>query len=88
MAISSESDPRPDLVDLPAHERTYHGFNTLLHWCMVGLGASLMTLTLWFATPVGFLGGAIVGVVILAAGYFGFIRKEDHKPLDPWTPEP
>jgi len=75
-----------DKPELQAHERTYHAFNLLLRWCMLGLGVSITTLTLWFATPAGFWGGAVVGVVLFAAGYWLLIHSEQRKPLNPWQP--
>lgn len=70
--------------ELQAHERTYRAFNLLLRWCMVGLGVAITTLTLWFATPAGFLGGAVVGVVLFVAGWWFLVRQEEKQPLNPW----
>jgi hypothetical protein len=78
-----DSDLRPD-PELMAHERTYHAFNIVLRWCMVAAAASTFGLTLWFATPAGFLGGVVSGLVIFLIGYFGLVRREVHQPLDPW----
>lgn len=72
-------------ADLLAHERTYKAFNILLRWSMVGLATLLTALTLWFATPAGFWGAALVGAIVFAAGYFGLVRHEAHQPLDPWA---
>ncbi|MBI1683600.1 aa3-type cytochrome c oxidase subunit IV [Caulobacter hibisci] len=76
----SQSDP-----DLLSHERTYHGFSILIRWAIVGLAVALTTLILWFATPAGFLGGAVVGVLLAVAGYYAVIRHEVRQPLDLWT---
>lgn len=76
----------PNDPELLAHERTYKGFNVLLRWCMVLLAVSILTLTLWFATPAGFIGAVAVGFVTFIVGYWGLIRHEAHQPLDPWTP--
>ncbi|MDP1631983.1 MAG: aa3-type cytochrome c oxidase subunit IV [Caulobacter sp.] len=73
----------PDLI---AHEKTYHAFNVLLRWCMLGLAVALTSLTLWFATPAGFLGGLIAGAVVFAAGYWLLVRHEEKQPLNPWAP--
>lgn len=70
--------------ELQAHERSYHVFNVLLRWCMLWLAVGITTLTLWFATPAGFWGGAIVGVVLFAAGYWLLVRHEEKQPLNPW----
>jgi drug/metabolite transporter (DMT)-like permease len=74
----------PLIVD---HERTYKAFNVLLRWCMVALGSSILFLTLWFASPAGFLGALVTGVVIFALGYYFLVRDEEHKPIDVWSPD-
>lgn len=78
-----DSDLRPD-PELIAHERTYHAINVLLRWCMVSLGSIIFGLTLWFATPAGFLGGMASFLALFLIGYFGLIRREEQQPLDPW----
>lgn len=83
MDSDTRLQPDPDLV---AHERTYHGFNVLLRWSMIALASSILGLTLWFATPAGFLGGVLTGLAVFLIGYYGLIRREAHQPLDPWRP--
>ena len=73
---------KPELL---AHERTYHGFSILLRWCMLGLATVITTLTLWFASPAGFWGGLIIGVVVFAVGYAILVRKEEKQPLNLWV---
>ena len=82
MSAGSQSSPDPELV---AHERTYRVFNVLLRWCMVALASTITGLTLWFATPAGFMGGVFAALVLLAAGYIFLVRHEEHQPLDPWA---
>ena len=72
---------KPELL---AHERTYHGFSILLRWCMLGLATAISTLTLWFATPAGFLGGLVVGILVFAVGYMILVRHEEKQPLNLW----
>jgi hypothetical protein len=83
MESGSQLQSDPQVID---HERTYKGFNVLLRWCMVLLGTAILTLTLWFASPVGFWGAAIIGFAVFVAGYIFVIRHEEHQPLDVWTP--
>jgi hypothetical protein len=78
--LQSPHDP-----ELLAHERTYHVFNVLLRWSMLLLATTILTLTLWFATPAGFWGALVVGTVVFVAGYIGLVRHEEKQPLDPWT---
>ncbi|SFK46171.1 hypothetical protein [Caulobacter sp. UNC279MFTsu5.1] len=73
---------RPELL---AHEQTYHGFSILLRWCMLGLATAISTLTLWFATPAGFLGGLVIGIVVFAVGYAILVRREEKQPLSLWV---
>ncbi|MGR4864792.1 hypothetical protein [Caulobacter sp. LARHSG274] len=73
---------KPDLL---AHEQTYHGFSVLLRWCMLGLATAISTLTLWFATPAGFLGALVIGVVVFAVGYMILVHREEKQPLNLWT---
>ena len=73
---------KPELL---AHEQTYHGFSILLRWCMQGLATLISTLTVWFATPGGFLGAVVVGVVVFAIGYAVLVRHEEKQPLSLWV---
>lgn len=82
MNAANDTDIDPDLL---AHERTYHAFNMLLRWSMLGLASGLTVLTIAFATPIGFLGGLIVGALVWIAGYYGLVRHEARQPLDPWA---
>jgi hypothetical protein len=77
-----EAPADPELL---AHERTYHAFNMLIRWSMLHLSVVIAGLTVWFATPGGFLGGLATAVVVFAAGYWVVIRREAHQPLDPWA---
>jgi hypothetical protein len=75
-----------DLEDLVAHERTYKAFNILIRWSMVALGSAILWLSLWFASPAGFLGATVVGLITFVLGYVFLVRHEAHQPLDPWVP--
>jgi len=75
-----------DLEDLVAHERTYHAFNMLIRWAMVLLGSGILWLSLWFASPAGFLGATVLGLIAFVLGYVFVVRHEAHQPLDPWVP--
>ena len=75
----------PHDPELTAHERTYKTFNVILRWCMVLLATTISALTLWFATPAGFWGALVVGLIIFFGGYAFLVRHEQRQPLDPWT---
>jgi hypothetical protein len=85
MATGSPFNPNSNDPDLASHERAYKGFNILLRWCMTLLAASISFLTLWFATGAGFIGAAVVGLIVLYVGYNFLVRHEEHQPLDIWT---
>lgn len=54
--------------ELASHAASYHHFMLGVKWVAIHLAAGLTFATLWFATPAGFFGGLIVGVVVYAVG--------------------
>lgn len=76
------SDQTPDVV---VHERTYHAFSILIRWSMLLIGDAIVVLTLWFATSAGFVGAALVGLIVFVLGYIFVVRHEEKQPLDVWT---
>ncbi len=82
MSVGNSPSADPELV---AHERTYKVFNILLRWCVIHLASVIVGLTVWFATPAGFLGGLFTGVAVFVLGYVFVVRHEEHQPLDPWA---
>ena len=84
---------QPDALDNPAgreaillaHERTYHAFAMLVRWAMLHAAVLISALTVWFATPAGFLGALATAIVVFVAGYFGMVRREEKQPLDLWV---
>ena len=71
--------------DVVMHERTYHAFSLLTRWAMLLIGDGTLWLTMWFATPAGFLGSTVVAVIVFVLGYIFLIRHEEKQPLDVWT---
>jgi di/tricarboxylate transporter len=67
------------------HERTYHAFSILVRWSMLVLGDLILWLSLWFASPAGFLGATVVAVVAFVLGYMFLVRHEEKQPLDLWV---
>lgn len=66
-------------MDIREQANTFHLFNAWTKWGSLVLAVTLLTLTLWFATDAGFLGGAVTGVVVLALGIFALReRKSGH----------
>jgi di/tricarboxylate transporter len=87
MAAGTQISPTqiPQDPELVEHERTYKVFNILVRWSMLLLGDAILTLTIWFATPAGFLAALAVGLVVFVLGYLLLIRHEEHQPLDVWA---
>jgi hypothetical protein len=71
--------------EVVAHEKTYRAFSLLTRWAMLLIGDATLWLTLWFATPAGFLGASAVAVVVFVLGYYLLIRHEEKQPLDVWA---
>lgn len=67
------------------HERTYHAFSILVRWSMLVLGDLILWLSLWFASPAGFLGATLVAVAVFVLGYMFLVRHEEKQPLDLWV---
>ena len=87
MAAETPTHITHDDAHLIDHERAYKGFNVLLRWCMTLLAAGISFLTLWFATSSGFVGSAVVGLVILFVGYGFLVRGEAHRPPSDFSPD-
>lgn len=62
-------------MDVSAQVATFHLFNGLTKWGSLTLATLILMLTLWFCVGVGFLGGAIPGVVLFALGVV-FLRDK------------
>jgi hypothetical protein len=67
-------------MDVSEQVRTYEVFGELTKWSCLLIGVAIVFLTMWFCTPIGFLGGAITGVVLFAIGAFVLRRgpSESH----------
>jgi len=59
------------------HEKTYEGFLRMTKWGSLYIAAMVLTLTLWFCTPTGFLGAIVTGAVVLVIGTL--VLSEKHK---------
>ncbi len=62
------SDYHRGEMDISAQEHTFHAFGAFTKWGSLITAVGVLTLTLWFCTTAGFLGGLITGVVVLALG--------------------
>lgn len=57
-------------MDISEQAATYHLFMDLSKWGSLLIAASLVLLTIWFCTDMGFFPGAIGFVVVMVAGWF------------------
>jgi hypothetical protein len=63
----STGDPDPELV---RHAVTYHRFMLGVKWVAIHFAAVLTFLILWFASPAGFIGGAVAGALVFGVGVY------------------
>ena len=61
-------------MDVSEQTRTYEVFGELSKWSSLVIGVLVLTLTIWFCTDLGFLGGLIPGIVLFALGVI-FLRR-------------
>ena len=62
------SDYTRGAMDIAEQRATYALVMGMTKWGSLIMAAFLLFLTLWFCTPTGFVGSAIVGVVVTALG--------------------
>ena len=55
-------------MDTRQQELTFHAFIKLSKWGSLYIAATILFLTMWFATDAGFFGGLIAAVVVLVLG--------------------
>jgi len=64
--------------ELSVHEHTYHRFMLAVKWFVAHLAVLIVVLTLWFATPVGFWGALVTGLVLLGVVIFAMNHGLNH----------
>jgi hypothetical protein len=74
MAAQSQTDES----DLRVHGETYHRFMLAVKWFAICFAAVTVFLTMWFATPAGFLSGLITGAAIFAIGAYAMTHGLAH----------
>ena len=55
-------------MDIQEQAATYAAFGGMTKWGSLAIAVLLLTITMWFCTPIGFLGGAIAGFVLAVLG--------------------
>ena len=62
-------------MDVHQQQASFAGFINMTKWGSLAVAVIVLAATLWFCTDVGFLGGLIPPVVVLALGVF-FLREK------------
>jgi hypothetical protein len=65
---ASTSNTERELIGV--HAESYHRFMLGLKWTVFTLASLIVWLTVWFATPAGFLSGLIAGALVLIVGAY------------------
>ena len=55
-------------MNIHQNQSAYSAFVGMAKWGSLAVAVIVLTATLWFCTPAGFLGGLIPAVVVLALG--------------------
>jgi len=62
-------------MDIHEQAATFEGFGKFTKWGSLAIAVLLLTITLWFCTPAGFIGGAAPGIVLAMLGVV-FLREK------------
>ena len=62
-------------MDIHEQSATFEAFGKMTKWGSLAVAVLLLTITLWFCTAAGFLGGLIPGVVLAVLGVV-FLREK------------
>lgn len=62
------SDYHRGEMDISEQQATFSLVMGMTKWGSLATAAALLTLTLWFCTDVGFMGGLVTGAVVAAIG--------------------
>jgi hypothetical protein len=62
--------PQSEDSDIMVHAATYHRFMLAVKWFVIHFAAITAFLTLWFATPAGFVWALIAGLAIFGGGVY------------------
>lgn len=62
-------------MDIHEQSATFEAFGKMTKWGSLALAVLLLTITLWFCTAAGFIGGVIPGIVLAVLGVV-FLREK------------
>jgi thiamine transporter ThiT len=62
-------------MDIHEQAATFEGFGKFTKWGSLAIASLLLTITLWFCTPAGFIGGLVPGIVLAVLGVL-FLKEK------------
>ena len=62
-------------MDIHEQSATFEAFGKMTKWGSLAIASLLLTITLWFCTSAGFIGGVIPGIVLAILGVV-FLREK------------
>ncbi|CAN7616475.1 aa3-type cytochrome c oxidase subunit IV [Caulobacter sp. LjRoot300] len=62
-------------MDIHEQSATFEAFGKMTKWGSLAVASLLLTITLWFCTSAGFIGGVIPGIVLAVLGVV-FLREK------------
>lgn len=62
-------------MDIHEQSATFEAFGKMTKWGSLAIATLLLTITLWFCTSAGFVGGVIPGIVLAVLGVV-FLREK------------
>ena len=62
-------------MDIHEQAATFEAFGKMTKWGSLAVAVLLLTITLWFCTSAGFIGGVIPGIVLAILGVV-FLREK------------
>ncbi|MDR7116449.1 aa3-type cytochrome c oxidase subunit IV [Caulobacter sp. BE254] len=62
-------------MDIHEQSATFEAFGKMTKWGSLAIASLLLTITLWFCTSAGFIGGVIPGIVLAVLGVV-FLREK------------
>lgn len=62
-------------MDIQEQAATFDAFGKMTKWGSLAVAVLLLTITLWFCTPAGFVGGLVPGIVLAVLGVV-FLREK------------
>lgn len=64
--------------EISEQRSSYALFTDMVKWNSLFIAVAILVLTVWFCTPVGFMGAAIAGLALLVLGWLALKKKPGH----------